>query len=295
MTKSRRKTRSVQVFTQDGIPNITLLGLPRSYWGDTYHLLLTMPWLGFFGLTACAYLIANLLFAIAYLHIPGGIANARPGSFVDVFSFSVQTMATIGYGAMYPQTLITHLLVTLEVWIGLLGIAMVTGLMFARFSRPSARIMFSRYAVIVPYEGVPTLMFRAANQRANQILEAQVTANVLRVETTSDGHTMRRFYDLKLARSRSPVFALTWTIMHPIDNSSPLWGVTAESLAADEDMMLVIAMTGLDETFSQTIHARHAYTSKDILWNRRFADMVMQLPDGKRAIDYHNFHEVTLP
>jgi inward rectifier potassium channel len=285
----------VQVFTQDGIPNITLLGLPHSYWGDGYHLLLTMPWLGFLGLTACFYLVVNVLFATAYLHIPGGIANARPGSFIDMFSFSVQTMATIGYGAMYPQTLLTHLLVTLEVWIGLLGIAMVTGLMFARFSRPTARIMFSRHAVIVPYDGVPTLMFRAANQRANQILEAQVTATILRLETTRDGHTMRRFYELKLTRSRSPVFALTWTIMHPIDESSPLWGITAESLTSAEDTTFIIALTGLDETFSQTIHARHAYTSKDILWNMRFADMVIELPNGRRAIDYHNFHEVTLP
>ncbi|MCS6812297.1 MAG: ion channel [Cyanobacteria bacterium] len=290
--KPRHKARSVQIFTREGIPNVTILGLPHSYWNDTYHLLLTMPWPGFLGLTACFYLVTNLIFAALYLSLPDGIANAESGSFIDMFSFSVQTMATIGYGAMYPKSPIAHALVTLEVWIGLLGIAMVTSLMFTRFARPTARIMFSRYAVIVPYEGVPTLMFRAANQRANQILEAQVSVAILRLETTTDGHTMRRFYDLKLARSRSPVFALTWTVMHTIDESSPLWGMSVESLVNDNDLTIIVTMTGIDETLSQTIHARHAYLARDILWNQRFVDMVLPLPGGRRAIDYHRFHEV---
>jgi inward rectifier potassium channel len=152
-------------------------------------------------------------------------------------------------------------------------------------------VLFSRMATITPYEGVPTLMFRAANQRRNQILEAQVSLSLLRNEVTAEGVSMRRFHDLTLARSRTPAFSLTWTVMHPIDANSPLHGATAESLK-DQQIEIVVALIGLDDTSSQTIHARHSYIAGEIVWNRRFANILDWLEDGTRVIDYRRFHDL---
>jgi inward rectifier potassium channel len=272
--------------------NVVKLGAVRtSWWRDPYHLLLTISWPRFLGLLSLLYIAANALFAIAYLLGGDGIKNAQPGSFADAFFFSVQTMASIGYGAMYPDTPYANILVTIEALVGLLILAMGTGLMFARFARPTARIMFSKVAVIVPQDQVPTLMFRAANQRYNQVLEAQVRMTLVRNVITTEGEAMRRFYDMRLVRSQTPIFALTWTAMHPIDSDSPLYGITPEALE-EMEAEIVITMTGLDETFAQTIHARHSYIPPEILWNMRFNDILLRLPDGRRAIDYNRFHEV---
>ena len=187
-------------------------------WDDIYHFLLTISWWQFISLITGIYFIINILFACAYLIQKNSIGNANPDSLIDAFAFSIQTMATIGYGAMYPQTTYAHLLVSIEVLIGLLLIAMATSLMFARFSRPTAKMIFSNVAVICPYNGIPTLMFRVANLRNNWIVEAQVRVSLLLPEeTTKEGHTMRRLYDLSLIRNESPFLTLTWVIMHPID------------------------------------------------------------------------------
>ncbi len=267
-------------------------GIPHSKWRDPYHLLLTLNWSWFIGLTAASYIVANALFALLYLAGGDCIQNARPGYFSDAFFFSVQTMASIGYGAMYPKTDYANVLVTIEALVGLMGLAMGTGLMFARFSRPTARVLFSGVAIIAPLNGVPTLMFRAANERRNQILEAQMGVSLLRNEVTAEGESMRRFYDLKLLRSQTRNFSLTWTVMHQIDESSPLYGETPESLAETETD-IVITLTGLDETVSQTVHARHYYMTEEILWNMRFVDILSRKPDGRRMIDYTRFHDVT--
>jgi inward rectifier potassium channel len=260
------------------------------HWSDLYHWLLLTSWLKFFGLIVGGYFAINIAFAFAYLAVGNGIANARPGSFADAFFFSVQTMATIGYGAMYPKTPYANLLVTLEALLGLLGVAMATGLMFARFSRPTARVLFSQVAVICPYNGVPTLMFRAANQRHHKIVEAQVRMSLLRSEITPEGHSLRRFYDLKLVRSQSPFFALSWLVMHPIDEDSPFYGETPASLV-ERESQLIILLTGLDETVSQTVHASQLYTPADLRWNHRFVDILSVNPDGSRQIDYPRFHD----
>src|SRR5579883_1835116 len=231
---------------------------------DVYHTLLTVSWRGFFALLSAVYVVFNLVFALLFLIEPGGIANARPGSFLDAFFFSVQTMGTIGYGQMYPQTLYANLLVTLEALLSLTGLALATGLIFARFSRPTARVLFSRNALIASYDGTPTLMFRAANQRRNLIFEAQVNLALLRNETTAEGVYMRRFHDLHVARRRTPAFSLTWTIMHPLDEKSPLWGATPESLKADQ-VEVVVTLTGTDETFAQPVYARHSYIADEIV------------------------------
>ncbi len=267
-------------------------GITHSKWHDPYHLLLTLDWPKFFGLTVVLYIATNTLFALLYLAGGDCLKNARPGSFPDAFFFSVQTMATIGYGAIYPTTDYANVLVSIEALAGLMGVAMGTGLMFARFSRPTARVLFSRVAVIAPHNGVPTLMFRAANERRNQILEAQVGVSLLRDEVTAEGQLFRRFYDLKLVRSQTRIFALSWTIMHEIDESSPLYGATAESLA-EAETDIILTLIGFDETVSQTVHARHYYITEEILFDKRFVDIFSKKKDGRRLLDFNRFHEVT--
>ena len=267
-------------------------GLTHSRWRDPYHWLLTLDWPRFFAVTVISYVATNALFALLYLAGGDSIKNARPGSFWDAFFFSVQTMATIGYGAIYPQTDYANLLVSIEALVGLLGVAMGTGLMFARFSRPTARVLFSHVAVIAPHNGLPTLMLRVANERRNQILEAQIGLSLLRDEVTLEGEFIRRFYDLKLLRSQTRIFSLSWMVMHVIDESSPLYGATPESLdEAETD--IVVTLTGIDDTVSQTVHARHYYITEEILWNMRFVDIFSKKPDGRRMLDFTRFHDVT--
>jgi inward rectifier potassium channel len=270
---------------------VVRLGQPQSPFRDLYHRLLTMRWRSFLGLTAGLYLLANAGFAGLYLLGENPIANARPGSFADAFFFSVQTLATIGYGALYPRTLYANLLVTVESLLGMIAVATIAGIVFARVSRPTARVQFSRNAVVTVYDGMPTLMFRAANHRRNQILEAQVRVTLARNERTVEGFQMRRFYDLRLARSRSPLFALTWTIMHPIEPHSPLHGATRASLAADQ-AEIIVTLSGIDETFAQTVYARHSLVAEEIHWDARLADILTQTADGRRAVDYSRFDEI---
>ncbi len=266
-------------------------GISHSKWSDPYHLLLTISWNKFIALTITSYTALNALFALLYLAGGDSIKNARPGSFADAFFFSVQTMATIGYGAMYPQTDYANFLVSIEALAGLVGVAMGTALMFARFSRPTAKVLFSRVAVVTPINGVPTLIFRAANERRNQILEAIVAVSLLRNETTLERDAMRRFYDLTLVRSQTRNFSLTWTVMHQIDESSPLYGATPESLA-EAETDIIVTLTGIDETVSQTVHARHYYMTEEILFDQRFVDIFSTKADGRRMIDYTRFHDV---
>jgi inward rectifier potassium channel len=270
---------------------ILSIGLRTSPLRDVYHSLLTTTWAQFVGLVLVIYLGANLVFAMGYLGIGDGIEEARPGNFSDAFFFSVQTMATIGYGKMAPRGLPANLLVTLEALVGLLGLALVTGIVFAKFSRPTARVIFSRNVVITRFDGVPSLLVRLANERGNQIAEAQAHLVLLRTERTPEGEEVRRVHDLRLRRSQSAFFAFTWLVVHPITPDSPLFGETAEGLRA-KDVDLVASMTGLDETLSQSVHARHAWTPEQILWDHHFADVLVSLPDGRRAIDYRRFHDV---
>lgn len=302
MSKTDRPPQFPRLMNRNGVksslgfrPNrpfqVLRKGSSHSHWRDSYHWLLTISWPQFLIVIAIVYVAANVLFALAYLAGGDCIENARSGSFFDAFFFSVQTMASIGYGAMYPRTTYANIIVTIEALAGLMGLAMGTGLMFARFSRPTARVQFSRVAVITSYNGLPTLMFRAANERHNQILEAEIKVTMLRDEITSEGHIMRRFHDLKLVRSETSIFALTWTVMHVIDQTSPFYGITPESLN-QENLELIVTFTGLDETVSQTIHTRHSFLAEEILWNMRFIDIISVMPDGSRSIDYARFHDV---
>jgi len=293
MKSNRNRLPQVRLVSRKGqfSLNIVRLGVSRLHLTDLYHWLLTLSWPKFFILIWLSYTVTNSLFALAYLAGGDCIANARPGSFNDAFYFSVQTMATIGYGSMYPRTDYANTVVAIQALFGLWGVAMITGLAFARFSRPTARVMFSRVAVIAPFNGVPTLMYRTANQRSNQILEAQQRATLIRDEVTSEGDYMRRFYELQLMRSQSPIFALTWTVMHAIDENSPLYELTPKDLV-EQQSEIVVTLAGLDETVSQTIHARHSFVAAEILWDMRFVDIISRTPEGKRVVDYTRFHEV---
>jgi inward rectifier potassium channel len=272
------------------VRDVERIGLQSVGWRDGYHFLMTIPVPGLLVMLVSAYLAANAGFALLYLSFPGSIANARPGDFADAYFFSVQTMATIGYGALLPGNLAGNLIATGETVVGMLTVALSAGVVFARVSRPTARMMFSKVAVIAPRNGVPTLMFRVANQRRNQIVEARIHVAVLRREVTSEGEEVRRFHDLTLERARTPIFALSWTVLHAIDPKSPLFGATRASLEA-EGAEIICSITGTDETFAQPVHARFRYGADDIRWNTRFVDIMRLWGDGRRTVDYTHFHD----
>lgn len=266
------------------------VNLRTRWWQDLYHNALTIRWTWFLLYGSALYVAVNALFAGLYLLQPGSIQNARAGSFADAFFFSVQCISTIGFGNLLPATLYANILVTAEAIVSLAIVALATGSVFARISRPRARVMFARHAVIAPYNGVPTLSIRLGNERLSQILAAEVRVTLLRYEQTVEGVLFRRFYDLELARTHTPVFALTFTVMHPIDERSPLFGYTADALAK-EDAECLVTVTGLEETTSQTVHARYSYAVQEIRWGYRFRDIFATDPAGRRYIDYSWFHE----
>jgi inward rectifier potassium channel len=267
-------------------------GQDRSRWTDIYHVVLTAPWwLFFLGLLAF-FGSLNLVFASLYVLDSHGISHARPGSFWDAYLFSVQTIASVN-SEMIAESVYVNIVVSFEAFFGILYMATVTGVMFARFSRPYARVLFSKVAVIAPFDGVPTLMFRAANQRGNQIFDASVSVSLARQATTLEGVTMRRFDELKEQRSRSPLFALSWTIMHVIDEKSPLHGASVDQLY-DMQFEILILLQGTDDTLADVIYARHSYTPDEILMGHRFVDVLSISPNGRRVVDLNRFHDTEL-
>ncbi|MEM8603204.1 MAG: ion channel [Cyanobacteria bacterium P01_H01_bin.121] len=285
--------KQVHVSFRDGQLIMSGFGHWTAYWRDPYYLLLTIPWAGFLGIMTLGYIVINTCFALAFLVGGDCIANATPGSFADAFFFSVQTLGAIGYGVMSPATRYADTLVAIEGLTSILSIALMTGLAFARFAQPTARVMFSRVAVIAAYNGVPTLMFRAANQRRNLILEAQTRVYLLRDEVNQEGKAMRRFYELNLARQVTPAFSLPWTIMHPIDEQSPLFNLSVADLE-NVNAMLMVSVTGIDETVAQMIYARHVYSTRELVWHHQFVDLVQPLANGEHYVDYTHFHDVTV-
>jgi inward rectifier potassium channel len=271
---------------------VRAVGRSWSPGADLYHTLLTVKWWQFFVAVGVGFVGANAFFAVLYALSPGSISNARPGSLEDGFFFSVQTMATIGYGLMAPATRLGHVLVTIEAIIGVLGFALVTGMTFSKFSRPTARVVFSERAVIGPRDGVPHLMFRMANSRHNTIIEAQLRIALLLEEVSREGQVLRRPYELPLVRDRNSTFALSWTAMHPIDEKSPFFGTDARARLREQKAELYLSLTGVDETSAQTILARYSYALDDIVDDAYFADVLTVHPDGTRVIDYGKFHDV---
>ncbi|WP_179401072.1 ion channel [Burkholderia guangdongensis] len=273
-----------------GTRHVIAYGMPAPGWRDLYHRALTVNWPVFFLSLAALFLVTNTLFACLYLLGTAPIANQSPSGFAGAFFFSVETLATVGYGDMHPQTVYAHAIATLEIFIGMSGVALSTGLVFARFSRPRAKILFARSAIVRPLNGRMTLMVRVANARQNVIAEARAKLRLMRIEGTHEGYTLRKIHDLALVRSEHPIFLLGWNLMHVIDESSPLYGETAESLAV-RDAQLLITIEGSDETTAQVMQARHAWMHDDIRWDYRYVDL-MHENDGVTCIDYTRFHDV---
>ncbi|HEV2271113.1 MAG TPA: ion channel [Steroidobacteraceae bacterium] len=270
---------------------IVTFGLPRRPWQDLYHLFMTMSWPRLFVTYGSVFALFNLVFAALYELQAGDVANLNPAGYWGRFFFSVETLATVGYGDMHPQTVYAHVIASVEIFFGLMGVALITGMMFARFSRPTARILFARHAVVRQFDGRLTLMLRAANERQNVIMEAMAQLRLIRDEHTVEGSRIRRIYDLPLRRSEQPMFVFGWTLLHVIDEASPLFGASAETFAASKAYLL-LTIGGTDETTGQTLMSRQEYLPPNIHWNHGFVDIFTSGDDGIDRFDYSRFHDV---
>ena len=250
------------------------------------------PWWFALACITGIFLGSNALFACLYV-ASGGVAHAAPGSFADAFFFSVQTMGTIGYGTYYPESRLANALVVAESLTGLTLTALFTGLVFAKFSRSTARMIFSREAVITPMNGHPTLMLRLGNQRGNQIVDARITVTLTRNELTSEGTVFYRSLDLKLSRPHLLSLSRSWSVMHRIEADSPFHGQTPASIA-EQEVELAVMVVGTDDITMQPVHAAHRYFARQILWGRRHADVLTETPEGDLVLDLRPFHD-TLP
>lgn len=273
--------------------NAVRIGLRLSPLTDLYYHLMKGSWWMLIGVLGVFYMLANVLFASLYMLQSDGIASADPDSFADAFAFSVQTLSTIGYGTLSPVSGPVHTIVAFEAMVGLVGTAIATGLVFAKFARPRAKVMFSSSMVVYRRNGHPVLVFRVGNARGNEIIEASIRVSALVPEVTAEGEQMRRLVDLPLLRSTTPMFAMTWTVIHPLVEDSPLHGHDGDTMLRD-GVRFIVSLTGIDATFSQTVHARYIYEHGDVRWWHRFVDIVGSTDDGRLSIDYRCFHD-TVP
>lgn len=286
----------VRLMNPDGSFNVLRGSRLETILGSPYHVLLTMRWPAFLGALALVYLAVNVLFAIGYLICGlGALGEAdgamKGGSFIQAFFFSVQTFATIGYGSIVPMRMNANMLVLVESFVSLVSIALATGLIFARFSRPIPRIRFSRHAVVAPYRGITGFMFRIVNARRNEIVGVEATVILARFETTGGVRT-RTFTELSLERKRVIFFSLSWTVVHPIDEQSPMRGVTQQALI-DSEAEFLILLSGTDETFFQTVSARGSYVAPEVKWGHRFTNIFKpQTPQGVVQIDLNRLDEI---
>jgi inward rectifier potassium channel len=284
-----------RLLNRDGSFNVVRAGLP--FWRSlsAYHALLTTSWPRFFLVVASGYLGANLVFAFLYwlcgpYAVDGWHTRDDLARFADAFFFSVQTLATIGYGRMTPNGVLVNPIVTVEALVGLMGFALATGVLFARVSRPTAHLVFSRHAVVAPFRGGQALMFRLANERRSQLTELTATVSLSRLEAGPAG-PVRRFHELRLERARVVFLPLHWIVVHPIDEGSPLHGASPESFRASEAEILIL-LAAMDETFSQTVHVRTSYRAEEVVWGARFADMFLRTEEGLVGIDMRRLHDV---
>jgi inward rectifier potassium channel len=291
---SRRRPRRPRPFVRDlAGRRIIAEGLERNFWTDLYFNAMTMSWPAFIAALAGAFVALNFAFSLVYLLGQAPIANARDGNIADYFFFSVETTSTTGYGDMHPQTLYGHIVATVENFVGVLLLATMTGLVFARFSRPRARIIFARYPVVASHNGVPTLMFRLANARSNFISEATAKLWSIGATVSEEGRRMVGFEQLRLIKSENPTFALSWTLFHPIDGQSPLFGMDKETLAMS-GMNFGVIIVGFDETSGQTLHARDVFAAQDVRWGHEYSDIIWVDEQGLRHIDYAKIDDTRL-
>jgi inward rectifier potassium channel len=263
-------------------------GLRKSALLDAYHLLRTTTWTVIIGLFAAVFVVSNLIFAALYDVTGATVLNSH--GFIDDFWFSIQTMGTIGFGYLAPANHAANALVMVESFYSILFTALVTGIFFARFSTPSARVMYSQVALVSDHDRKRVLMFRMANERTTAIVEATVRVYLVADEKLSNGETMRKIYDLPLRRSTSPVFTLSFLVVHEIDANSPLRGRTAEQMH-EQQANIIVTFTGIDDRLAATVHSRYVYTWEDIEFDRRYADLFKNDPEtGVRYLDMEPFH-----
>ncbi|MFO0660786.1 MAG: ion channel [Polyangiaceae bacterium] len=256
---------------------------------DAYHMLLAAPWSRLFVGVIVGYVVLNGLFAFLYVQV-GGIENAS-GSYLDAYFFSVQTMATIGYGKMVPVSVAANTLVTIEALVGLVGFAMATAVMFAKFSRPTSKVLFSKNIVVARRDGHDTLQFRMANERAHGLVEASLRVVLLRNAITPEGERVRRFHPLELMSSQSAMFNLTWTAVHRITETSPFFGRDKSALI-DADDIIVATLVGIDGLSGATSYARCVYRAGDVVLDHRFVDIIGTTESGQRAVYFNRFHDI---
>jgi inward rectifier potassium channel len=284
----RRRTHHVRV--RAGQFEFVKLNAKKADLRDTYHLILTLSWPWFSALIFAIYLLINLAFASLYLLQPHAIAEMAPGSFLDAFFFSVETLATVGYGHMYPETFYGHLITMVEIMVGLFGLAVITGLIFVRFSRPTARMHFSKVAVIAPFDGVPTLMIRLANLRHQAMVEPDFRMMLLRNAITAEGDDTRRFYSLKLQFDHLIAFPAVLTLRHLIDEESPLFGLTPEDFRR-LDVRIMASIVGVDSVIVAPVQSAWDYHEDQIQWNRRFVEIYDQTKEKEWSVDYGRIDE----
>ncbi len=251
---------------------------------DPYHLAVRITWPHFVLLFVGFNLLLNLIFAGLYMAVPGSIANAQPASFADAFFFSFETLATVGYGAMSPATLYAHIVATIEIMCGMGFTAIMTGITFVRFARPTAKVAYAEKAIVTMHEGQPTLMIRIGNDRVGLISDATARLTVLLLRRSAEGQSFRMTHILPLRSDRLPVFALTWTIMHIIDEASPLYGINPEWLEAHNPVFF-LTFEGRDPALAAQVHDVHQYGAADIAFSHRYVDVVATDPAGRIVAD----------
>jgi inward rectifier potassium channel len=276
--------RVTRLLNRDGTFNVRRLGLPFLETLNLYHWLINMSWFRFNLIVIFSYAFINTFFAgIYYLigveHLAGIHGSGEAEKFWDAFFFSAQTLTTVGYGRISPVGYFTSFVAAIESMAGLLGFALATGLLYGRFSRPVARIMMSRHMLVAPYHGISSLQFRVANAHNNQLIDVDVQVVLSKVEMTS-GSPMRKFYVLDLERKTINFLSLSWTIVHPINENSPFYGLSRRDLE-DSDAEFMILIKAFDDTFSQTVHARSSYKHQEIIWGARFVPMFTSGKKGK--------------
>jgi inward rectifier potassium channel len=284
------KRSPTPITVQIGHREFIKLNVTKYDWRDIYNFILTLSWPQFAGLLAGIYVLFNLCFASLYLLGGRCIAGLIPGSYSDAFFFSVETLATVGYGHAYPDTLYGHCIATLEIMVGLFSLAVMTGLIFVRFSRPTARIKFSNVAVVAPFDGFPTLMIRLVNLRHHAMVEAEFRLLLGRNELTKEGEDVRRFYPLRLQFDHLISFPAALTLRHVIDETSPLFRLTAQDLKLDDSRMLA-SVVCLDPVMQAPVQSQGEYLHEQIAWNRRFAEIYMEDSAGRYTVDFSKFDE----
>jgi inward rectifier potassium channel len=277
VVSQEQKTR---LLNRDGSFNVHRHGLKFGQQLNSYHALLTMRWWKFNTLLAVAFFVFNLFFAWVYILCGHGSlrGDESHNPFTQAFLFSVETFSTVGYGNVVPANKAANIVMVIEIFVGLASVAIATGLIFARFSRPTAEIIYSKIAVIAPYLGKTGFMFRMTNARQNQIIDLTARVIMSRFERV-DGTSQRKYHTLKLERDVVAFFPLAWTVVHPITPDSPLYGWDEEMLRSSAAEFLVL-LTGIDETFAQTVHSRTSYVASEVLWNAKFVSIFEDSTDG---------------